>query len=113
MAKTKTEETAIPAYEVIGTMHGDFKTMRFTETYRRRKPWEPANPKQVVNFIPGTIVDVKVKVGDTVSEGDDLVLFKAMKMDSMIKSDVDGVVKAVNINTGDRLPKGTVMIEFE
>ncbi|MCX4358268.1 MAG: acetyl-CoA carboxylase biotin carboxyl carrier protein subunit [Rikenellaceae bacterium] len=111
MAKSKTEET--PEYQVISTMHGDFKTTRVTETYRRRKPWEPADPKHVINFIPGTVVEIKVKVGDKVAEGDDLILFKAMKMDSMIKSDMDGVIKSVNVAVGDRLPKGTVMIEFE
>ncbi|MDE7134158.1 MAG: acetyl-CoA carboxylase biotin carboxyl carrier protein subunit [Rikenellaceae bacterium] len=110
MGNNKTEETP---YQVISTMHGDFKTERVTETYRRRKPWEPANPKHVINFIPGTVVSVKVKAGDKVAVGDDLILFKAMKMDSMITSDIAGVVKSVDIHEGDRLPKGTVMIEFE
>lgn len=59
--------------------------------------------------MPGTIVDIKVKVGDTVKEGDLVAVIEAMKMETDLFSTKSGVVKAVNagkgasVNTGDAI----------
>ena len=105
--KEKTE------YESIATQHGEFKTKRLAPWYKNRKSWEPVNPKHLLSFIPGTIVEVKVAPGDKVKEGDDLILFKAMKMDSMIQSETEGIVKTVHVVPGDKVPKGFLLLEFE
>ena len=47
----------------------------------------------------GTIVDVKVKVGDKVTNGTVIAVLEAMKMENDIVSDKDGVVASVNVNT--------------
>ena len=49
----------------------------------------------------GTIVDVKVKVGDKVTNGTVIAVLEAMKMENDIVSDKDGVVASVNVNKGD------------
>ncbi len=50
--------------------------------------------------MPGLIIDLKVKVGDEVKQNDALLILEAMKMENIIKSPGDGVVKAVKIKKG-------------
>ncbi|MDX5320798.1 MAG: acetyl-CoA carboxylase biotin carboxyl carrier protein subunit, partial [Bacteroidota bacterium] len=51
--------------------------------------------------------------GDTVKKGDSLLVLEAMKMENIIKSPGDGVVKAIKVNPGDKVEKNAVLIEFE
>ena len=60
--------------------------------------------------MPGTIVDVKVKVGDKVTNGTVVAVLEAMKMENDIVSDQDGVVASVNVAKGDSVETGTVII---
>lgn len=113
MSKSKEVAPVAPKYEIISTMHGDFKTLKYTETYKRRKPWAPVNPKLVVSFIPGTVIEIMVKEGQHVKEGDKLILFKAMKMDSVITAESSGVIKKIHASVGDIVPKGSLILEFE
>ncbi len=59
--------------------------------------------------MPGTIVSVKVNVGDMVKRGDLVAVLEAMKMENEIFADADGKVVAVNapqgatVNTGDAI----------
>ena len=62
--------------------------------------------------MPGLIIELKVKDGDVVKQHDPLLILKAMKMENIIKSPVDGVIKAIRIKTGDKLEKDQVMISF-
>jgi biotin carboxyl carrier protein len=62
--------------------------------------------------MPGLIIDLKVKVGDTVKAGDSLLILEAMKMENMLKSPGDGVVKSVKVKKGDAVEKNQVLIEF-
>ena len=69
--------------------------------------------KHLTAFIPGTIVDVKVKVGQEVKQGDVLVILDAMKMHNRIIAPVDSKVKEVNVKPGERACKGFVMVVLE
>ncbi|HPD94655.1 MAG: biotin/lipoyl-binding protein [Bacteroidales bacterium] len=71
------------------------------------------NNKQITAFIPGTIVEVRTKVGDTVKAGDILAILDAMKMNNRLTAPVNGVVKEVNVKPGDRVCKGFVIISIE
>ena len=57
--------------------------------------------------IPGVILSINVKVGDTFKENDLLLVLEAMKMENSI------VVTAVNVAVGQQVLQGEVMIEFE
>lgn len=59
--------------------------------------------------MPGTIVDVKVKVGDKVTNGTVIAVLEAMKMENDIVCDRDGVVASVNVNKGDSVETGTAV----
>ena len=57
----------------------------------------------------GTIVDVKAKVGDKVTNGTVIAVLEAMKMENDIVSDKDGVIASINVNKGDSVETGAVI----
>ncbi|MHB1296337.1 MAG: biotin/lipoyl-containing protein [Anaerolineae bacterium] len=65
----------------------------------------PAKPaaggKPVVAPMPGKILSIRVKVGDTVSEGDTVCTLEAMKMEMPISSTASGTVQGVLVAVGD------------
>ena len=63
--------------------------------------------------MPGLIIDIFVKVGDTVCDGQDLCIIEAMKMQNVMKSEIEGKVKAVHVKPADSVGVDEVLIEFE
>ena len=63
--------------------------------------------------MPGKIIDVKVEVGDTVTEGDTVIVLEAMKMEMPIQSSVSGIVKEVNCSIGDAVAGEAVLMVIE
>ncbi|MEO0318236.1 MAG: hypothetical protein RL404_1913 [Pseudomonadota bacterium] len=61
---------------------------------------QEGNPSQVGAPMPGMVVTVAVKAGQKVAKGDPLVSIEAMKMETMIRAEVDGVVKHVHVKPG-------------
>lgn len=59
--------------------------------------------------MPGNILDVKVKQGDTVKSGDVLLILEAMKMENEILAPKDGVVASVNVVKGTTVNSGDVL----
>ena len=84
-----------------------------TKKFLKRKNYQAPNPKQLFSFIPGTIVELYVKVGDTVRKDDKLLILEAMKMKNTITASFDGKIKLLNVSTGQRVPKSHLLIEFE
>ena len=69
--------------------------------------------KNVLSPMPGTMVEIKVKDGDKIMDGQDLAVIEAMKMQNVLKSEVEGVVKKVHVKTGDNVGVDQLLIEFE
>eukprot|EP00344_Euplotes_crassus_P012452 CAMPEP_0197007444 /NCGR_PEP_ID=MMETSP1380-20130617/40668_1 /TAXON_ID=5936 /ORGANISM="Euplotes crassus, Strain CT5" /LENGTH=644 /DNA_ID=CAMNT_0042427527 /DNA_START=140 /DNA_END=2074 /DNA_ORIENTATION=+ len=69
--------------------------------------------KVVMAPMPGAIIAVSVKVGDTVEIGQELLTMEAMKMQNLIKSERSGVISAINVKEGDAVPVDAVLIELE
>ena len=57
-------------------------------------------------------INLKVAEGDTVKAGDQLLILEAMKMENILKSPGDGVVKKIKVKKGDSVEKNQVLIEF-
>ncbi|MFN3555037.1 MAG: acetyl-CoA carboxylase biotin carboxyl carrier protein [Bacteroidales bacterium] len=62
--------------------------------------------------LPGTVLSIHCKVGDTISVGQKLLVLEAMKMENNIDSDKDGKVTAIRVNPGQNVMEGDVMIEI-
>lgn len=63
--------------------------------------------------MPGLIVDILVKVGQEISEGTPLLVLSAMKMENIILSQGEGVVRSIEVNKEDTVEKGQLIIEME
>ena len=63
--------------------------------------------------MPGKVIRVHVQEGDAVKKGDVLLIIEAMKMENLIVSPRDAVVKAVHVSVNERVESTTVLIEFE
>lgn len=69
----------------------------------------PAGGETVSSPMPGTILDVKVKQGDTVSEGQVLMILEAMKMENEIMAPCSGTVASVNVSKGTAVSSGDLL----
>ena len=77
----------------------------------QRKP--ASAPGDVSTNMPGNIVEVLVKEGDTVKAGQPLLIAEAMKMETEVQAPIAGTVKAVHVVKGDRVNPGEALIEIE
>lgn len=68
---------------------------------------------EIVAPMGGKIIDVKVKPGDGVNEGDEVVILEAMKMELPIVADESGTVKEVKCNKGDTVEAESVLVVLE
>ena len=64
---------------------------------------------KVVAPMPGTILDVKVSVGQAVKKGDVICVLEAMKMENDIPAPCDGVIASVNTQKGASVNAGDVL----
>ena len=63
--------------------------------------------------MPGRILSIHVKAGDHVKVGDPILSLEAMKMENILKSDGEGIVKRIAIEKEQVVDKGQLLIEFE
>jgi 3-methylcrotonyl-CoA carboxylase alpha subunit len=67
---------------------------------------------EIVTPMPGKIVQILAKEGDTVKPKQPLVIVESMKMENEIKSAIDGIVLAVNFKPGDLVNPGQTIIKL-
>ncbi|MDR2449171.1 MAG: acetyl-CoA carboxylase biotin carboxyl carrier protein subunit [Prevotellaceae bacterium] len=115
----KEEKTTLPArpepeYKTLRVFEEgrNYKTT-FTKKFQTRKPWVKPNPEEIKTFIPGSVQKILVKTGQAVRNGDELVVFEAMKMHNIIRAPFDGKITAIPVKTGDKLPRGAVMLTIK
>ena len=72
-------------------------------------PTGAAGANKVTAPMPGTILDVKVSVGQSVKKGDVVCVLEAMKMENDIPAPCDGVVASVNVQKGASVAANDVL----
>jgi pyruvate carboxylase len=95
-------------FKVQFELNGQPRTLRAEKRELRgkrpaRPQADPANPLHVAAPMPGGVVAVSVKPGQHVQAGNPLVWLEAMKMETHILADRDGVVEQVLVNPGDQV----------
>lgn len=94
-------------------INSDLYRTNLSRKFKNRKHYQPADPKLILSFIPGTIIEIMVKEGQDVRKGEDLMILDAMKMKNKLKCTMDGRVKKILVEKDARVPKGIVLIELE
>ena len=74
------------------------------------KPMAAGTGSPVKAPLPGTITEVKVNIGDTVKQGDVVLVLEAMKMQNNIESEYEGTVTSITIKQGESVMEGAVLM---
>ncbi len=68
--------------------------------------------KHVLCPMPGLVISIDVKEGQEVKAGETVAVVEAMKMQNVLRAEIDGVVKKINAKPGDSLAVDAVILEF-
>ncbi len=77
------------------------------------KPVTAGAGAKVVAPLPGVVISIQVKVGDTVKAADTVLLLEAMKMENAIHAGRDGKVTSIAVAQGDSVLEGATLITIE
>ncbi len=67
---------------------------------------------KVVAPLPGTILQIFVKAGDTINAGDKLLIMEAMKMENQVLAEKGGTIKSIQVAQGDSVLQNDVLLEI-
>ncbi len=81
--------------------------MGFDETRNHKKL------KQISSPMPGLVLKVLTKVGESVTEGQPLIVLEAMKMENVLNAPTDGVVNRIHVRERENVDKGQVLVELD
>ena len=73
----------------------------------------PAGGHSILCPLPGTVLSLKVKVGDTVSAGQTVAVIEVMKMENNIDADRSGKITSIAVNEGATVAEGAVLLTIE
>lgn len=76
-------------------------------------PQADSNPKMVKAPLPGVVIAIKVKTGDTVAAGQELLVIEAMKMKNVIRANRSGKIATISVNVGETVQHHDLLIEYE
>ena len=71
-----------------------------------------SDPLEVRAIIPGTIVEIKVRKGQRISDGQVLIILEAMKMYNEVEAKIDGKIQEIRVSVGDKVEKDQLMIRI-
>ncbi len=101
-------------YEKINIIVDDTNYLtKSTPAFNKRKKWKNPNDNIIKSIIPGTVVEIFVKPGDVVKDGDKMMIVEAMKMNNEFFFHREGKIKLVHVRTKDIITKGQSLIELE
>ena len=69
--------------------------------------------KEIASPLPGTVLRISVKAGDSVAAGDELMVLEAMKMETPVKAEAAGTIVDVLVNEKDVVTAGQALLSIE
>jgi len=107
-------------YEVV--IHSEVRTSKTPTLIRKpveKMPGEgqinkavSSGKHKVTAPLPGTILKINVTVGDIVTEGQNILIMEAMKMENQVQTTKGGEVTSIKVNVGDSVLQDDVLIEI-
>jgi biotin carboxyl carrier protein len=88
------------------------RTYNFTVPEARTRRRSAAGSGDLNAQMPGQVIEVLVREGETVESGQALVILEAMKMEIRVTAPTEGVVKQLRVAVGDVVERGQVLIEL-
>jgi propionyl-CoA carboxylase alpha chain len=88
---------------------GDTGAVTFFEAGRFPEPGHDGDEGSLLAPLPGTVVAVRVTVGDEVSAGQELLVIEAMKMQHVVRADRAGRVAAIPVQVGSTVEVGAIL----
>jgi biotin carboxyl carrier protein len=115
------KEVSIAPDPVSGQLHVHVGAVPIAVTLNGRRRWgrkdesagSGSGPQRLVAPMPGKVVRVLVKAGDTVTARQPVVVVEAMKMENELRATSAGVVKSVEVAAGTVVEKGTLLVALE
>ena len=125
--KLAANEKEVLLLELFPLVAKTFLTEQKKKAYAAAKPAEPKAEEKPVEEkkqavitgntvtapLPGRIIDIKVKVGDEVKAGQEVLVLEAMKMENAVTTDYSGKVKQILVQAGDTVATDAVLLEIE
>lgn len=120
-------EDKIAEVDVNGTIyqveiHNEIKTSKTPRLIRKPlekmpgegqiKKKEATGKHEVTAPLPGTILKLNVSVGDIVTEGQNVLVMEAMKMENQVQTTKGGEVLSIKTNVGDAVQQDDVLMEI-
>ena len=113
------EARAVPGVEIVRLASGALAAMENGLTYvlALYDPFEAAEASgaatdRIVTPMPGKIVQLFVREGETVAKGQPLAILEAMKMEHTLSAPAAATVEAVSVAVGDQVGEGTIVVRF-
>lgn len=114
ISKPKEDGTRIVYFELNGQSREIvIKDLNVQTSSVVRPKVDKDNPNQIGATMPGTVVKTLVSKGDQVKKGDHLMITEAMKMETTVQAQFDGVIKEVYVTDGEPISTGDLLIELE
>ena|ERR1039457_3308819 len=86
---------------------------RYTKKFQNRKPYTIPNQKNIIAFLPGQIIKIFTKEKKRVKKGEPLLILQAMKMNNVLISPLNGVIKKVYVKAGETVSKSQLLVELK
>ncbi|MCG0290298.1 biotin/lipoyl-containing protein, partial [Streptomyces sp. PSAA01] len=106
-------EISLPAVLGLAVSPGEVAGTKKPKRKAVKKSGSAASGDALASPMQGTIVKVAVNEGDTVAEGDLIVVLEAMKMEQPLNAHRGGIVKSLNANVGASVSAGAVICEIK
>ncbi len=103
------ETTIVVGHQQFSAIVRDPRSFRS----RRRSEASGSGPRKITAPMPGKVVRVLVKIGESVDAGQGVVIIEAMKMQNELKSPKKGVVKKLHAPEGVLVEAGQTLVEIE
>ncbi len=116
---------------IVQCLERDFKNKRYLLSFNGSQQWVSLqdsydllvknmgladkvvqNITSLVAPMPGLVLEILVNEGDEIAKGENLMILEAMKMENVLKSPADVVIKSISVSKGDAVEKAQILIHF-